>query len=230
MEEFKCKICKFQGKNKMSVSQHTIRCKLNPKHRPAPPKTEKWYEAVKADKVTIYNSESSSGECRHCKKYCRNGNSLKQHEIRCPKNKNRIKSVGAPKTEKWKLAMLKRAVDGKHLNQFSYAKKHGLPYPVVLDSTRKKLREKEIIRTWSQGRRNTHSKAMKTAVLNNPGSYNSQNRNGKVTLSIYKGANLNKWEIETAKYLDRLGIKWTHQIEKPFEYENMKKIMKIFSV
>lgn len=203
----------------MSVSQHTIRCKSNPKYKPAPQKTEKWYEAVKANKASVYNSRASSGECRYCRKYCKNGNSLNQHEIRCPGNYNRIKSVGAAKTKKWKLSMIRRGDEGNNLNQFSYAKKHGMPAPMVLNSTRIKLKEKEIGRTWSSERRNAHSKTMKKAVLNNPNSYNSQNRNGKVTMEIYKGANLNKWEIDTAKYLEKLGIKWTHQIEKPFEYE-----------
>lgn len=31
--------------------------------------------------------------CKYCGKECKNLNSLKQHEIRCKENKNRIKPV-----------------------------------------------------------------------------------------------------------------------------------------
>ena len=39
------------------------------------------------------NSEFTSGNCQYCGKFCKNKNSLNQHEIRCKQNPNRLKIV-----------------------------------------------------------------------------------------------------------------------------------------
>lgn len=46
------------------------------------------------------NSESFAGNCKYCGKFCKNGNSLHSHEIRCKENPNRLSYI--TKTDNFK--------------------------------------------------------------------------------------------------------------------------------
>lgn len=67
-------------------------------------------------------------------KHLRQKNACNSHRGKCKQNPN-VKPK--PKSEKWLEAMHKRK--GKGANQYTYAKKYGLPKPRVSEETRKKL-------------------------------------------------------------------------------------------
>lgn len=151
--------------------------------------------------------------CKYCGKECKNENSLKQHEIRCKSNSNRIivKSNFIAYNEK-------RKSEGIHgINQYIKAKNDG----VILkcsDSTKNKIREKLTGKEWSTERKQNHSLVMQEAVKNHPCSYNASNVNGRIKKQLYKGVILDSsWEVLVAKYLDEHNIAWIKPING-FEY------------
>lgn len=148
--------------------------------------------------------------CQYCGRECKNLNSLRQHEIRCKKNPNRID-----------LSYIKPGHSKGHkgTNQFIKAKELGLPMPIVSQETREK-----IGKTW-KGKHHTEeskqkiSKGIRKVIKEHPESYSSTNVNGRVKHYEYNGVILDGlWELEVAKYLDKNQIVW----ERPkngFEYE-----------
>jgi len=157
--------------------------------------------------------------CKYCNKECKNLNSLKQHEIRCKLNSNRINmdyiniKPGHSKGH-------------KGTNQFIKAKELGLSKPVVSDETKKKLSKVWKNKTLPQEMKKKISISINKAIKEHPESYSSTNINGRVKHYEYNGFKLDgKWELEVAKYLDNKNIKW----EKPlkgftYEWNNSKHI------
>jgi len=123
MELFICKYCNKQWKNNNSLHNHENQCKLNPdrlnKHyNYANSKIKQTKECPYCKKlisVSNYNKHINKHQtdpdyfikienrqqvlheglnCIYCGKYCKNKNSLAQHECRCPDNPDRIKSGG----------------------------------------------------------------------------------------------------------------------------------------
>ena len=147
--------------------------------------------------------------CQYCGKECKNLNSLRQHEIRCKQNPNRIICLGN-----------KGATKGyKGKNQYIKAKELGLPKPSISEETRQKF-----INIWKGKHHKLEtkekiSKGIIKAIKEHPESYSSSNVNGRVKHYEYKGYRIDGlWELEVAKYLDNKNIKW----EKPnhgFEYK-----------
>lgn len=144
--------------------------------------------------------------CRFCKKECKNRNSEAQHEIRCKENPNRKQTTKI---------FGKRSTPGE--NQYTKAKRLGLPKPKISDETSKKIslanknRSKEL--TQSIGR-----KASKTI--------NEKVKNGDWHVSLAKNMHYNyqgndlhgTWELRLAMYMDDNKIKWI-RCEDVFEYE-----------
>ena len=156
--------------------------------------------------------------CRYCGKECKNDNSLRQHEIRCKENPNKID------TSYMKYAWINynnKVKSGdcikKHTNQFTKAKELG--YTITIsDETRKKIAKGGLSQVWDEERRHKHSIAMRRAVAENPDSYSSSNVNGRVRHVKYKDIMLDsKWEVIVAKFLDEHNIKWLRP-SNSFEY------------
>jgi hypothetical protein len=126
-----------------------------------------------------------SMNCQYCNKLCKNANSLRQHEIRCLKNPNKI-AVNPKFNNTGRV--------GK--NQYIKAKDLGLPKPTISKETRKKLAVGGTKIIWSDEKRQSHSESMKNAVKNNPESYSSSNR-GRTKQIIYDGIKfIGQWELD----------------------------------
>lgn len=151
--------------------------------------------------------------CKYCGKECKNKNSLKQHEIRCKANPNKI-------TVKSNLIAYneKRKIEGIcGTNQYIKAKNNGITLKCS-DSTKNKIREKLTGKEWSTERKQNHSLIMQEAVKNHPDSYNASNVNGRIKKQLYKGVILDSsWEVLVAKYLDEHNIVWIKPVNG-FEY------------
>lgn len=73
-------------------------------------------------------------KCEFCKRIFETKNACNSHRGKCKQNPNaKQKAV----SDKWLEAMHKRK--GKGTNQYTYAKEHGLPKPILSYETRKKL-------------------------------------------------------------------------------------------
>lgn len=149
--------------------------------------------------------------CQYCGRECKNLNSLRQHEIRCKENPNKI-DLGYLSNRDYSYININPS------NQFIKAKQLGLPIPKMTDETKQK-----ISNVW-KGRKHTKetkekiSKTMQQVVKEKPESYNGININGKVKKYDYNGIKLDgSWELLVAQYLDFNNIKWERP-HKGFEY------------
>lgn len=141
-------------------------------------------------------------------------NSLAQHEIRCKYNPNRILSYFMNKENQKKLTILRKQ-KGCY-NQYSKAKKLGLPAPICSEETRRKIsiansnRSKEFIQAISQKISQTVRKKVErgewhTSLVKKMHYY-------------YKGEDLHgRWELAYAQWLDKQNIKWIRNKEQ-FDY------------
>ena len=148
--------------------------------------------------------------CQYCGRQCKNLNSLRQHEIRCKLNPDKID-----------MSYIKPGHSKGHkgTNQFIKAKELGLEKPVVSEETKYKLSKIQKGKSHSLEFRQKLSESMKKAVIEHPESYSSSNINGRVKHYEYNGFILDgKWELDVAKYLDSKNIKW-EKPKKGFEYE-----------
>jgi hypothetical protein len=137
--------------------------------------------------------EPTSLDCQYCNKLYKNTNSLRQHEIRCKDNPNKI-VVRLPRNGK---------TGKKGGNQFTYAKKMKLPAPVVSKETINKIlatKKKNGTLNKTQEQRIQASIYMKRAVKENPESYTSSNR-GRTKQIIYDGIKfIGQWEVDFYKW------------------------------
>ena len=168
--------------------------------------------------------------CKYCEKECKNNNSLKQHEIRCKLNENKIevKSNFIKYNEKLKNGELTK----EYSNHYSKAKTLGLPKPEISNETRKKLSICGKNQKWDLERRKRHSDTMIKASILYPDSYSSNNVCGRTKLietidSFNNKTKLNgNWEYLVSLLLNELEIKWTNKISEKIYYiwENKKRI------
>ena len=149
--------------------------------------------------------------CQYCGKDCKNLNSLRQHEIRCKQNPNKMD-----------LSYLDSNRPGKGhqgSNQFIKAKKLGLPVPQVSDETKMKIGSAWRGKTHTEEQKQKISESMKIAIRKYPESYSASNVNGRVKHYNYNGFKIDgQWELEVAKFLDDNHIRWIKP-DKGFEYE-----------
>ena len=96
--------------------------------------------------------------CKFCGKECKNSNSLKNHEIRCKKNPNKIKS-GFEDYNKDKTK--------KHSNRYIKAKEEGRIINIS-DETRRKISETSKNRRHSEETKKKISNSYKKFLENNP--------------------------------------------------------------
>lgn len=150
--------------------------------------------------------------CIFCNKLCKSVNSIRQHEKRCKCNPNRIDVSDVCGRSSGK---------GARENQFTKAKKLGLPKPTMsaesiqkgLDTRRSNGKMKHTDET-----RKKISESMKAAVKRNPGSYSSSNVCGRVKIQYYNGQKFHGgWEVLIAKHLDYMMVKWIRN-SNSFEY------------
>lgn len=81
-------------------------------------------------------------------------------------------------------------------NQYTKAKRLGLPKPIVSPETSKKFIESGKRQIWNEERRKKHSNPMKLAVEKNPNSYTSANRGRTKQIEKYGIKFQGRWELE----------------------------------
>ena len=153
-------------------------------------------------------------KCSYCGKFCKNDNSLRNHERLCRFNPNR--QILKSNFVEWNKKRKKYGIKGE--NQYTKAKRLGINKPIISDETRYKMGNSWRGKKHTEQEKIAISNGMKKAVKENPESYSSININGRVGVYYYKGVKLNgTWEVIFAEYLDRNNIRW----ERPtigFEY------------
>lgn len=168
--------------------------------------------------------------CIFCNKECKNLNSLRQHEIRCKLNPNKIEIV----SNFIEYNKKKDKKTNKSLNQFTKAKMLGLDIPVVSDETKKKISNSSKNKKWDDDRKQKHSLAMLKAVDEHPNSYSANNISGRTKSYIYKDSLNNDvkvkgtWELLVAKFLTINNINWTNIIDEKITYEWVGKERRYF--
>lgn len=89
---------------------------------------------------------------------------------------------------------------------------------VFTDAGRESIKSKLRGRKHSEEHKLNISKGMKLAVIKYPESYSSGNVCGRVKIEDYNGERFHgKWEVLTAKWLDKNSIHWERKI-KPLKY------------
>lgn len=160
--------------------------------------------------------------CKFCKKECKNNNSLKQHEIRCKLNPQKIKVIS--NYIKYNEKIKSGEIINEYTNQYTKAKKLGLPKPELSEETRKKLSIASKNRRWTEEQKRKHSETMTRVAIENPKSYSAENVCGRTKLvEVLDGLNNvtkvnGNWEYLVAEYLNNNNIKWTNKIEELFKY------------
>lgn len=158
----------------------------------------------------VKNFKFDGLDCQFCGKQCKNHNSIRQHVIRCKHNPEKINISCNIQSRKGK----------KGENQYTKAKRLGLPVPIVSDITKKKISDNNTgNRMWSTERRLQHSKIMKLAAINNPHSYSGNYNRGKVKSYEYLGFTvIGRWELAFVQYCLEKCIQIV-QPNVPFSYE-----------
>lgn len=160
---------------------------------------------------TIY----SKMECKYCNRYCKNNNSLRNHERLCKLNENR--QILKSNLEEYNKKRKELGIKGT--NHYIKAKNENKPIPIVSKETREKISLAAKGKVFSEERKKQHSEIMKEVVKKYPKSYSVNNVSGRTKNIKYKEFILKgNWELNFAKYLDINNIKWTN-IVKGIEYE-----------
>lgn len=150
--------------------------------------------------------------CIYCNKELKNKNSKTQHEIRCKSNANSINDlIWTPERRKqhseW-LVEFRKTETKRRVGKISETGKLAIKQRNLLHNSS----------FWTDANRKAHSDIMKNVVINRPDSYSKNNVSGRVKLIDYNGIKLKgNWEVEVAKWLDELNIKWEHET-KMFKY------------
>lgn len=209
MNDSKTYICKYCGKEfdtPQKLGGHIIHCKMNPNYDKNKLSCNNFTKVNNDRKLdtTIYY-------CQYCGRECKNLNSLRQHEIRCNENPNKIDLEYLSNRDYSNFNF-------NPSNQFIKAKQLGLSIPEVSEETRKKLGKGWRDKHLPDEMKNKISLTMKRVVKEKPESYNGVNINGKVKKYDYNDIKLDgSWELLVAQYLDFNNIKWDRP-RKGFEY------------
>lgn len=88
-----CKYCGKEFETGQKLGGHSIRCELNPNKDKNEQANKSANRNIKNSlKFIKYNDNTNVCNCQYCQKECKGLNSLKQHEIRCKENPNKINS------------------------------------------------------------------------------------------------------------------------------------------
>ena len=148
--------------------------------------------------------------CRFCSRFCKNDNSLRNHERLCRSNSNRQKTYFSDVENQKK--MLKNRE-----NQYQKASRLGLPKPVLSDEARAKIiaNNKIVNANMSEASKQKRKKTISDKVKS--GEWHTSL--AKRMHYCYKGVDMHgKWEYNYAVWLDKNQIEW-EKCKESFEYE-----------
>lgn len=211
MEIIKKYICKYCNKiydSPYKLGGHITRCKLNPNYEIHLKKLEEARKHINYKNRKI--NESNICYCQFCNKECKNLNSLKQHEIRCKENPNKIDLTYLSNRDYSNFNF-------NPSNQFIKAQKEGKKFEVSSE-TKEKLSKIWKGKDLPEEMKIKISNGMQKAVKEHPESYFGINTNTRVKKYLYNGVWLDgNWEVIFAKYLDSQNIKWNRP-KQGFKY------------
>lgn len=145
--------------------------------------------------------------CKFCNKVCKNANSQRSHSLLCKLNPNRRTTP----FQDLEFQKSKNGLGGQ--NAFTKAKRLGLPRPITSDETRRKISERNQLRTkeWHKENGKKISQTVQRKVENNEWHTSVAKRMHKE----YNGVTLHgKWELNYALWLDKNQIKWLRNTER----------------
>ena len=163
---YKCKYCGKSFKLKQQLGGHVRRCKYNPKYTEI---IENWKKSIlnkphnfdnKTNKDNNKDNKDNKKQilyCQYCEKECKNLNSLRQHEIRCKNNPNKILSYFMTDYNKIRIPT----------NQYIKAKREGRTIEIS-EETRNKLRKINCNRKISEETKRKISNARKQYLNEHP--------------------------------------------------------------
>lgn len=212
---YTCKHCGKSFERKQQLAGHIIWCKNNPNRS-----GKSNFHNKKYKNDIRPQDEPKDLYCQFCGKHCKNLNSLRQHEVRCKCNPNKIDITNSTNNIKNYIDGLKCGIYTKtNTNQYTKAINLGLPAPTVSDNTRIKLANIWKGKKHTDSSKTKVSHTMQRVVREHPESYSASNVNGRVKKVEYDGNIFDSsWEVLVAKYLDDNNIIW----ERPrvgFDYE-----------
>lgn len=161
-------------------------------------------------------------KCLYCDKYCKNNNSLIQHQIRCKLNSDKIKVIS--NFILFNKNVKEKKIKKTYSNQYTKAEKLGYAKPEMSEKSKEKIRQAAKKQKWTKERRDNLSKSMQKAVDDYPESYNNSGvfkRYKRYNVIDSLGNNISligTYELEMSKYLDRHNIKWTKIIKEKIYY------------
>lgn len=210
---YKCKYCgKEFEKKQQQLAGHIIWCKENPNRSGK----SNFNSNKNVDGVRPQDILQNDLYCQFCGKQCKNLNSLRQHEVRCKNNPNRINIKYNLKNYNQLRKQGKIIV--ANTNQYTKAANMGLPKPEISDETRKKMAMIWLGKTHSEESKQKISKSMQRVVREHPESYSASNVNGRVKKVEYNGQVFDSsWEVIVAKFLDENDYIW-YKPQKGIDY------------
>ena len=226
--ENKIYVCKFCGKkfnSKQKLGGHIIWCKENPNRS-----GKSNFKSNIKNGVREIDIPSVDLFCQYCGKQCKSLNSLRQHEIRCKENPNKVgkkngkggggfigynEKIKNGEIDVWNKGLKKETDERVKKNAESISNSYKLG----------------IIKVWCEGLtkdtddriKNTSDKISST-IMSKVKIDAWHNSFGKSKIITYNGVDFHgSWEVEFAKYLDNNNICWERNIHK-FEYYFENKI------
>jgi hypothetical protein len=126
----------------------------------------------------------SDMKCEWCGKEHQNKNSYTQHAIRCSANPDKIDTT------------YPRPKNGPGENQYTKAKKLGLPKPVVSEETKEKIKAANRGRKHTEETKQKMSATMRQVAKDNPDTYSSSNRGRTKQIEKYGIKFQGSWELK----------------------------------
>lgn len=214
MQKYSCKYCGKEYDSAKSMAAHCSHCKyvksvgydvLNTNHKKRQSKKQKYIVNCEycGKEYEVYITEYAYSIHKYkkcCCKECTN----KYIKEKLSSSERSYKHSDETK-KKISEARIKAHLRGDyHYKKWTEEDKQ-------IASVRSKQINKEY---WTDEKRKEHSEKMKKIVADKAASYSVNNISGRVKFIKYKDTFVHgKWELQVAKWLDKLNIKWTNKIE-----------------
>lgn len=197
----KCRFCGRDCKNIQSLNGHESQCSSNPNSVWTPELRERISQKMKELSLFVDHGNTILCSCVLCNKQLVSKQLDKHYNSKS-------------------CARIKHKPDTNKLEPCVYCNKvprSDMEYHLSICRKNKKGPIE-----WTDERRQRFSERMKIAVRSNPDSYSKNNVCGRVKIYEYNGVKLKgKWELEFAKWLDKMGIIWESECNpQPYFWNN----------
>ena len=154
---YKCKHCGKEFDSKYKLAGHSTHCIFNPNF--SKEKIRSNLEKARSQKQNIGIKDDTEYECKFCGKLCKGKNSLKNHEIRCKYNPNRINIQS--NFIKYNNDIKTGKIIKEYKNHYDKANKLGSEKPIMSNETKNKISKVQTGKIISDDIRKKISKTQK---------------------------------------------------------------------